>query len=307
MADEKRTDFDTIVVGSGFGGAMAAHPLVAAGQRVLMLERGDWVRMGGHSSDPVRGFFQLTPAYSADPGYATGSGRRQSREGICACVGGPSVFYGGASFRFREADFRPPSEIVAGSAAQWPFGYDELEPYYGQAEQLLGVAGDAGQDPTEPWRSSPFPRPPMDIAPLSARVRAAAEGLGLHPFRIPLAFKENGAGCLYCDGYACSSGAKNDLASVIIPGLLEQGMALRPQTVVLRILQEGGRAVGVRAVDRRDGREVEYRADRVVVAAGALATPPRTSQSDRPASQASTSRLTRCARSAGAAAWRTTG
>ena len=125
MADEKRTDFDTIVVGSGFGGAMAAHPLVAAGQRVLMLERGDWVRMGGHSSDPVRGFFQLTPAYSADPGYATGSGRRQSREGICACVGGPSVFYGGASFRFRVDDFAPGPEIVGDSGARWPFDYAE--------------------------------------------------------------------------------------------------------------------------------------------------------------------------------------
>ena len=38
--------YDAIVIGSGFGGVMAAWPLVQAGQRVLMLERGGWVGRG---------------------------------------------------------------------------------------------------------------------------------------------------------------------------------------------------------------------------------------------------------------------
>ena len=40
------TTYDTLIIGSGFGGSMAAHTLVHAGQRVLMLERGGWVRRG---------------------------------------------------------------------------------------------------------------------------------------------------------------------------------------------------------------------------------------------------------------------
>ena len=81
-------------------------------------------------------------------------------QGICACVGGPSVFYGGASFRYREADFQPSPEIVGSSEARWPLSYGELEPFYGWAETLLGVAGEAGSDPTEPFRSNPFPQTP---------------------------------------------------------------------------------------------------------------------------------------------------
>ncbi len=38
--------WDALIVGSGFGGAMAAHRLLAAGARVLMIERGDWVARG---------------------------------------------------------------------------------------------------------------------------------------------------------------------------------------------------------------------------------------------------------------------
>jgi choline dehydrogenase-like flavoprotein len=38
--------FDAIVIGSGFGGAMAARQLVQSGWRVLMLERGGWVERG---------------------------------------------------------------------------------------------------------------------------------------------------------------------------------------------------------------------------------------------------------------------
>ena len=72
------------------------------------------------------------------------------------CVGGPSVFYGGVSLRFRETDFMPCPEIAAGSGAEWPFGYRELEPYYTEAERILDIAGTSGQDPTEPFRSAPL-------------------------------------------------------------------------------------------------------------------------------------------------------
>ena len=52
--------WDAIVIGSGFGGAMAAHALVSAGQRVLMLERGGWVARGPESWGP-RGAGLATP------------------------------------------------------------------------------------------------------------------------------------------------------------------------------------------------------------------------------------------------------
>jgi choline dehydrogenase-like flavoprotein len=145
--------YDTIVIGSGFGGCMAALPLVEAGQRVLMLERGGWVeRSEANWGD--EGVFVLTPHYTLESRYSLKSRRGWRPQGLCTCVGGPSVFYGGASFRFREEDFRPPAEIVGDSGAEWPIDYRDLEPFYDRAERLLGVAGEAGVDPTEPFRSA---------------------------------------------------------------------------------------------------------------------------------------------------------
>src|SRR5690606_35974016 len=147
---------DCLVIGSGFGGAMVAHSLVEAGQRVLMLERGDWLPRGPRNWDEVRGFFQLTPAFTTETAYQVHHAGRRTAEGICACVGGPSVFYGGASFRFRERDFTSDPALVGDSGALWPVDYAEMEPFYARAEALIGVAGDAEGDPTAPPRSTPY-------------------------------------------------------------------------------------------------------------------------------------------------------
>jgi choline dehydrogenase-like flavoprotein len=277
--------YDCVVVGSGFGGAMVAHELIRSGCRVLMLERGGWVERGEQCWNDIGGFFQRTPAYTMETAYQVSQRRpraggavRWERQGICACVGGPSVFYGGASFRFRERDFAPPPEIVAGSGAAWPITYGEMEPFYARAERLLGVAGAAGEDPTEPPRSAAYPAAPAPLSLPSRRVAAAARSLGLTPFPIPLALNrspERGpvcAACTTCDGFACAIGAKNDL-SHLVARLREQGLELRTDTVVVRVVVRGGRAVGVECVERSTGRRSTVYADRVVLAAGALASP----------------------------------
>jgi choline dehydrogenase-like flavoprotein len=62
--------------------------------------------------------------------------------GAYTCVGGPSVFYGGVSLRLREADFDGAPEIIQNSDARWPYQYADLEAFYCQAEQILGIAGE---------------------------------------------------------------------------------------------------------------------------------------------------------------------
>jgi choline dehydrogenase-like flavoprotein len=265
--------FDVIVIGSGFGGCMAAVPLVEAGHRVLMLERGGWVERN-EANWGDEGAFVLTPHFTIESSYALKSRWGWQRQGICACVGGPSVFYGGASFRFREQDFLPTPEIVGDSAATWPVAYEELEPFYARAELLLQVSGEAGVDPTEPYRSTTFPKAPMPLAGPSARINDAARSLGLHPFRIPMAI--DGAGCVSCttcDAFACAVSAKNDLATRVIPALLARGMELRVGTVVVKLREEGGTVASVVAVDAATGELLNFAANRVILAAGAIATP----------------------------------
>lgn len=278
--------YDALIVGSGFGGSMVADALVRRGLRVLLLERGGWLPRGPHNQESVRGFFQLTPAFTRETEYEVRQRRtrvlrrwKRDREGICACVGGPSLFYGGASFRFRQEDFLGAPEVVGGSGARWPYDYAALEPYYGEAERLLRVAGEAGDDPTEPPRAEPYPQPPPPLPPVSARIAEAARRLGLHPSRIPLAINHSAAhggvctSCGTCDAYACGVGAKNDLATRVLLPLLALGLEIRGDTVVTRLVARGSRVAEVECVDRRTGERMRFGADRVVLSAGALATP----------------------------------
>ncbi len=82
--------YDAIVIGSGFGGAMAAHVLVEAGWSVLMLERGDWVARGRHNWVPD-GVGPLTAHYSTASPYHLSGAAGEATVGAFHCVGGPSV------------------------------------------------------------------------------------------------------------------------------------------------------------------------------------------------------------------------
>lgn len=269
--------WDAIIIGSGFGGAMAAHILVDAGARVLMIERGGWVGRG--ADDPDAGVPGLRSRhYSKESPYQVRAGAKKYVAGAWHCVGGPSIFYGGASYRFRPSDFEPHSDLVADSGAEWPVTYEDLEPYYAVAERLLHVAGDGRRDPHEAPRRGPYPQRPSPLAPSSRAIAQAAERLGLTPSRIPLAISYGDAyrGCTRCgkcDGYACPASAKNDLATVVIPELVRQGMELRTDTVCVRLVRQGARVAGVECVNRITGARETLSAPRIVLAAGALATP----------------------------------
>jgi choline dehydrogenase-like flavoprotein len=256
---------------------MSAWPLVQAGHRVLMLERGGWVGRGPQNwRDDQAGL--ISPYFTKESPVSVDANGRRYESGSWNCVGGQSVFYGGASFRFRESDFVANPEIVGDSGAEWPFGYGDIEPYYGLAERLLRVAGD-GRDPGAP-RSTPFPQPAARLPESSTLIADAAIRTGRTPSRIPLAISFDGAEsarrcmqCGSCDGYACAAEAKNDLATGIIPRLIAQGMTLRANTVCVRLVRNGGRIAAVEYIDRISGTAGRLEAKRVILAAGTLATP----------------------------------
>ena len=145
---------------------------------------------------------------------------------------------------------------------------------------MLGVAGRAGEDPTEPRRSTPYPQTPAPLAPVSQRMADVARGFGLRPFSLPLAINyaasarsQTCVACGTCDGFACAVHAKNDMATTLIPMLERQGMTLVSGTVVVKLETDGHRVSEVVGVDRRTLEPRRWRGKTVVVAAGALATP----------------------------------
>ena len=273
------TDFDLIVIGSSFGGAMAAAPAVLAGKRVLMIEAGGWVERGPHNWGPA-GMSEKTPYYSRAAGFDVKAGGYGRTLGVYRCVGGASVLYGGVAMRLREADFEPAAEIDGTSGAAWPYRYADLEPYYTEAEAMLSVSGASGEDPTEPPRSAPYPRPPAPLAPISSRIGEAARGLGLHPFRLPLAINYADAqartacvACGTCDGFACAIEAKNDVSVILVPRLQQCGMTLITNTPAVRLEHANGRVTAVICSDGTSPTPRKFRARSVVAACGALTTP----------------------------------
>jgi choline dehydrogenase-like flavoprotein len=274
--------WDAVVIGTGFGGSMVALQLARAGLQVLLLERGRWVDRDESAWNPnailiERKYRSATPFEAQQ---ACGSAQLYPDE----VVGGNSVFYGAASFRLREQDFavrswRREQNLPEYSYVDWPISYEDLAPFYEEAEQLLGVAGLAGADPTEPRRASDYAQSPIPFSAPAQRVAEAARELGLHPFPIPLAINFSAkharprcVQCAVCDLLPCKIGAKNDLAVSVLPEAIQRGAVVRPFTIAKRVLKRNGLIAGVECLDSRTGETFTVRCKLCVVSAGAIAS-----------------------------------
>src|SRR5207248_10890844 len=148
-------DYDVILIGTGAGGGTLAHRLAPSGKRILLLERGHYLprETDNWSSKAV---FVKNKYKSQETWYDKDG--EPFHPGQHYYVGGQTKFYGAILFRLRERDF---GEVQhhGGISPAWPLSYADLEPYYAEAEKLYYVHGNAGEDPTEPWRSAPYPYP----------------------------------------------------------------------------------------------------------------------------------------------------
>ncbi len=203
-------------------------------------------------------------------------------------LGGGTRVWQGMSWRFLAEDFRMASTYGVpehSTLVDWPFSYDELDPYYERVEWELGVAGDSHLSAaTRAPRTTALPMPVLRDNGLRKPYSDAAARLGWHPSPIPTAINSvprdgRGAcvGCPQCVGHSCPVDAKNGTHNTVIPKALATGNCdLLMSTQVVEILHDGrGNAAGVRAMHEVAGkvRELTVRACRVVVAAGAMETP----------------------------------
>jgi choline dehydrogenase-like flavoprotein len=273
---------DLLVVGSGVAGAMVALTAIQRGQTVLMLEAGsrfdfgrrleqikseqvlgtplwDWARAGRDvhtdDSEPVLGY-----RYTLNDSRVRG-------------VGGSTLHWGGLVQRFWEGDFESRSRY--GLGADWPIGYDDIEPWYARAEQVLGVAGTP--NPVGPSRSTPFPMPGFGRAAGEDRWEEIVRGLGgtldltAHA-RNSSAYDGRSPCVSYAVCNACPSGARFS-ADFQITALERTGrLDLRTETVARRVeLNSAGVVVGVHA-STLDGRDEVFTGRQVIIAAHAVET-----------------------------------
>jgi choline dehydrogenase-like flavoprotein len=149
------THYDVAIIGTGAGGGTLAHALAPTGQRVLILERGDFVPREKDNWNPRA--VNLDGKYQARETWRDADGRALHPH-TNYCVGGNTKFYGAALFRLRREDF---GELKhwGGVSPAWPITYEEMEPFYAEAERLYHVHGRRGEDPTEPRRVGPTRTP----------------------------------------------------------------------------------------------------------------------------------------------------
>jgi glucose dehydrogenase len=165
--------YDVVIVGAGVAGALIGSRLALAGARVAILEAGPRVDRD-EAVDRFRGAIAKTPespypgtAWAPRPDtldldlYYVQSGPEHFKSTYERRVGGTTWHWLGTAIRLLPSDFEMKTRFGVG--VDWPLSYQELEPWYGEAERELGVAGDGSRDLGSP-RSTDYPMPPIPIS-----------------------------------------------------------------------------------------------------------------------------------------------
>jgi gluconate 2-dehydrogenase alpha chain len=296
------TKTDIVMVGLGAVGGVAALPLARAGLRVVGLEAGGWLNPDDFAPDElrnnVRGWPQAVQKANREvpthrPSASAPYSPRPAIHPMMNAVGGTSLHYWAQSWRLNPWDFKVVSEttrrygasrIPRGSTVEdWPFGLDELEPYYELVENEIGVSGKAGNvngtiDPRgnifEGSRKHEYPMPALRGTGFTDMMAGAARALGWHSFPGPAAINsrtyQNRAGCAYhgyCNRGGCHVKAKGSTAVTTIPKAQQTGrleVVTQATTTAINV-DANGRVSGVTYL--KDGTEYFQPADVVLLAA----------------------------------------
>ncbi|MEV8506947.1 GMC family oxidoreductase [Actinoplanes sp. NPDC051475] len=245
---------DVLVIGSGFGGAIAAYHLAAGGARVTVLERGPWLRADEFEHD-----FKLGASYTRIFDFVIGDGMSVLGGN---CVGGGSVVYFATMPRAPRFVFERRGSI---GRRMWPaaISRDSLEPWYDKIAEALPVT-------QQSWDRVPY---------AGGLFAAACHHAGRTANAAPAAIDVDM--CTNCNWMmaGCRFDAKRSLLLNYLPAALAHGAEIRPLHEVQHLTRsaDGSYRVHYRIVDAEDYRilhgEGTIDAKIVVVAAGAGATP----------------------------------
>jgi len=299
----KADEYDVIIIGSGAGGGACLWALARRNVKVLMLEAGpeydyrndyrlhrdDWELGGFPEKMPVAGrqtYAELQPLEEQWHGlrsWGETRGRfhsKPTRQPFAyhhvVGLGGSTLHYTGEAHRINPAAMQMHSRF--GVAADWPVAYDELEPYYQNVEELLGVAGPTQVNGRQRSRPHPLPAHQLNYSTHPIQRACERQGLTLEPNPVAILSRpyDERPGCNYCNNCqrGCPRADKGSVDVTFIRHAREHdNCTIRTGAEVIGIDTAGDDSVGaVRYVDA-DGNEHRVAARAVVVACGAVETP----------------------------------
>jgi len=295
--------YDVVVIGSGAGGGAMAMALCQQKLRVLVLEAGprydpvkdyrldeySWEQNPFPEKSTSQGrqtFAPLQPledrwqdlrSWNRVSEHINKGDRRKPHAYLhVRGVGGSTLHFTGEAHRLHPQAMRMHSRF--GVAADWPFGYAELEPFYCEVERIIGVAGPA-QDPVR-WRSESCLLPPHDLSYASQKLGTGCKKLGLNwvPNTVAALSRpyDGRPGCNYCGNCArgCPRRDKGSVDVTFMRRALASGYCTLQSGCQVTQIDSGPNDIvtGVHYVDA-DGNENVAAGGRVVVACGAVETP----------------------------------
>ncbi len=247
---------DVVIVGMGAAGGVAALPLTNAGLKVIGIEAGGWLSPRDFAPDELRNGARNWPqavqkAATEAPTVRATSDQKAVQGGhpMMNAVGGTSMHYWAQSWRLNPWDFKVVSatrerygaeRIPADSTVEdWPFGYEELEPYYEKVEHAVGISGQAGNvqgrinnegNIFEGERQNEYPMRPLRASPFTDLMGEAARRLDWNPFQGPAAITselyDGRPPCQYhgfCNKGGCHVRSKSSTAFTTIPKAVDTG------------------------------------------------------------------------------------
>jgi len=282
MANET-LDADVVIVGSGVAGALIATRLAAAGAKVRILEAGPRTDRAAAVTRYRSGQYAYeSPEWAPQPTtsdldyYYVQAGPVKFSSDYERRVGGTTWHWLGNCPRLLPSDFAMKTRFGVG--VDWPISYDDLEPWYVDAEHELGVSGNSEHNDGSP-RSAPYPMPGLPFASGDEMFREAAKTLGLDLLQTPQARNAEPGyqGRSQCCGNAtcipvCPVQAKYDATHHL--DLAEKaGVQITENAVVFNVVADANGAIGKVQYKDPDGATHDVTARLFVIAANGIETP----------------------------------
>lgn len=301
-ATNKNT-FDAIVVGSGISGGWAAKELSEKGLKVLLLERGgpmvhpnyptasmdpwEFPHRGALTKEEIADQYVQSRHYSfkEDTKHFYIKDKENPYEEIKRfdwirpnVVGGRSLLWARASYRWMDADFE--ANAKDGHGVDWPIRYKDLEPWYSYVEKFVGVNGNKDGLSYFPDAETQ-PAFEMNMVEKDFQKRVASKFSDRHVIMgrsANLTAPVKGRGVCQARNLCqrgCPFGAYFSTNSSTLPAAFETGnLTLRPYSLVNRVIydEQLQRATGVEILDTQTKQTEVFHAKIIFLNAATVAT-----------------------------------